>query len=278
MKGEQAKQLTENALNALAESLQAGRSDTLKRFLAVTARFHRYSFRNVMLIAMQFPEATRVAGFRTWKSLGRFVRKGEKGIVIVAPMALRKDAASEQSDAGDATEIMLRFKAVYVFDVSQTDGDPLPEFAAVAGDPGAHVDRLKALIASKRIALEYADDLGGAEGLSSGGRIRILSGLPAAEEFSVLAHELAHEMLHHQPGTTRPPKTVRETEAEAVAFAVCHAIGLEPSSAASDYIQLYQGDTATLADSLEHIQQVAAHIIDAVAGDAEDAAEHAGGA
>lgn len=277
MKGEQAKQLTENALNALAESLQAGRSDTLERFLAVAARFHRYSFRNVMLIAMQFPDATRVAGFRTWKALGRFVRKGEKGIVIVAPMALRKSSAAEQCP-DDATEIMLRFKAVYVFDVTQTDGDPLPEFATVAGDPGGHVDRLKALIATKGIVLEYADDLDGAEGLSSGGRIRILSGLPAAEEFSVLAHELAHEMLHHQPGTTRLPKTVRETEAEAVAFAVCHAIGLEPSSAASDYIQLYQGDTATLAGSLERIQQVAAHIIDAVAGDTEDGAEHAGGA
>ena len=270
MKAEQAKKMADEALANLATALEQGQSDAMKTFLAAVGRFHRYSFGNIMLIASQKPDATRVAGFQTWKSLGRFVKKGEKGIVIIAPMVLRRKDASDHADASDEDRTILRFRAVYVFDVSQTDGEPLPEPASMSGDPAGHIDRLKAFIASRGITLEYLTDLdatvqlGHADGASYGGKIALRADLSPAESFSVLVHELAHEMLHQTDKEHRPSKTVRETEAESVAFAVSQAIGLETTTAASDYIQLYAGDKETLAASLDRIQHAATAIIEAL--------------
>lgn len=265
MKAEQAKKLADQALKDLEASLQAGKSEALTNYLATLARFHHYSFGNVMLIAMQKPDATHVAGYRTWQKIGRFVKKGEKGIVIIAPMVLRKkDEGEARTLTPDKSATMLRFRAVYVFDVSQTDGEPLPTIARVQGDPSEHLNTLKAHIAKLGIELVYADNLGGAEGLSSKGKISIRTGLPAAEHFSVLVHELAHEMMHGTEERKLLSKTARETEAEAVAFVVTQAIGLETGTAASDYIQLYDGDTKTLAASLDRIQHAAADIIAAI--------------
>lgn len=271
MKAEQARKFADDALTNLAAALEAGKSEALTRYLATMARFHDYSFGNVLLICIQKPDATHVAGFRAWKKLGRHVKKGEKGIAIIAPMLIRpKDGdgtISRLPSEDDGDRSFLRFKAVYVFDVSQTDGEPLPEFARVNGNPNGHTERLKALVASKDIALEYADNLLGAYGRSSGGRIELCTGLSPAEEFSVLAHELAHEMLHKDDRRNGTSKTIRETEAEAVAFVVCQAIGLDTNTAAADYIQLYAGDKNTLAGSLDHIQKTAAEIIAAVRDD-----------
>lgn len=262
MKAEEAKKLADQALDNLAAALEAGKSDTLAAYLAAMGRFHSYSFGNVMLIVMQKPDATHVAGFNTWRTFSRFVKKGEKGIVIIAPMLIKpKEKAASASDDGRK---ILRFKAVYVFDVSQTDGEPLPEFARVGGNPNGHTDRLKALVVQQGITLEYADTLFGAKGCSHGGRIELLSGLSPAEEFSVLTHELAHEMLHRGDRRSETSKTLRETEAEAVAFVVSQAIGLEVGSHSADYIQLYAGKKETLAESLDHVQKTAAEIIAAV--------------
>ena len=259
MKGEQARTLTNEAIEKLAKALDAGQSCALTAFLAAAARFHRYTFRNVMLIAMQRPDATRVAGFNAWKKLGRFVKKGEKGIVIVAPIPFRRDTGDAEQEA----EGGIRFKAAYVFDVAQTDGEPLPELAKVSGNPGEHLERLKAAIVDRTITLNYLADLGGPEGQSHGGRIDILAGLTPAHEFEVLAHELAHELLHHA-GTERAVRDVRELEAEAVAFIVCEAVGLESTHAACDYIQLYRGDRETLEASLERIQGAAHAVLERV--------------
>lgn len=264
MTAEEAKKLADNALDTLAAALSAGKSESLTAYLAAMSRFHAYSWGNVMLIVSQKPDATHVAGFQTWKSLGRFVKKGEKGIVIIAPMLIR---AKEVAAGSDEERKILRFKAVYVFDVSQTDGEPFAEFSHVAGDPAGYTDRLKALVAAQGIKLEYSAYLAGAKGRSHGGRIELLSDLAPAEEFSVLAHELAHEMLHRGERRSDTSKSVRETEAEAVAFVVCQAIGLDTGTHAADYIQLYDGDTATLAQSLEFVQKTAAEIIAAVAAE-----------
>ena len=271
MKAEQAKKLADDALQSLEDALKQGKSDALTAYLAAMGRNHQYSYGNVMMIATQMPDATRVAGFHTWRKLGRFVKKGEHGIVIIAPMLIKAKEDADAGDTPDSERSILRFKAVYVFDVSQTDGEPLPVIARVGGNPNGHTDRLKAHVAARGITLEYAEDLGGPDGLSCGGRIRLLSSLSPAEEFSVLTHELAHEMLHK--GERRSSKTVRETEAEAVAFVVCQAIGLETGSAAADYIQLYDGDQATLADSLDAIQKAAAEIIAAISDEQQPSAE-----
>ncbi|RIK66073.1 MAG: DUF1738 domain-containing protein [Planctomycetota bacterium] len=266
MKVEQAKQLADQALNQLIAAVEAGGSDAFKAYLATMARFHRYSFGNVMMIAMQRPDATQVAGFNRWKELGRYVKAGERGIAIIAPMLLRKKSEPGNGDAADGedAEKILRFKAVYVFDVSQTDGQPLPELHRVGGNPNGHTDRLKQFIAQRGIVLEYSSDIGTADGLSKGGTIVLRTDLPPAEEFSVLVHELAHEMLHRTERRKETNKTVRETEAEAVAFIVSQAIGLDTNSACSDYIRLYNGDRETLTESLDFIQKSAAAILEAI--------------
>ncbi len=265
---ERVRETADKAITALAEALDQGKSETLTAYLGAMSRFHRYSFHNVMLIAMQRPDATFVAGFRTWQhEFGRFVMKGEKGIAILAPVVRKARAEEASADGGEGEperRVIRGFRAVHVFDVSQTDGKPMPEFARVGGDPGQNLDNLKALVTRQGIELAYEPGLGGAYGVSTGGKITLLAGQTSAEEFSVLAHELAHELLHKCPVEERPDKKTRETEAEAVAFVVCSAVGLETGTAAKDYIQLYRGDRETLARSLERIQKTAATILDAV--------------
>jgi antirestriction protein ArdC len=178
----------------------------------------------------------------------------------------KRDDQAADSDDGRASAVQPRFKSAFVFDVSQTDGAPLPELGEMAGDPGGYTQRITAFIASLGIALNYADDLNGADGLSKKGQIMIRSGLTPATEFSVLAHELAHSLLHQGP--TRPgTKTTRELEAEAVAFTVCSGIGIETGSASADYIGLYEGNPDLLAQSLEAIQRTASQILQAVSPD-----------
>lgn len=281
MKAEDARKIADQSLQHLAESLAHGRSEQLTAYLAMLAKFHHYSFGNVLMIVCQRPDATHVAGFHTWRQLGRFVKKGEKGIVIIAPMSIRPKQTDQATGAADSESTgsespsttgdsgakrpgtFLRFRGVYVFDISQTEGEALPEPARVSGDPQHHLDGLKQCVTNRGITLEYGDVPHMADGVSRGGRIGIRNGLEPAVEFSVLVHELAHELLHR--GEDRPAsKTVRETEAEAVAFVVCRAIGLQTGTAASDYIQLYDGKAETLAASLDRIQHIAAEIITAV--------------
>lgn len=271
MKTDQAKQLAESALNQLMEALERGQSGTLKTYLSTMSRFHRYSWGNVLLIASQKPDATHIAGFQSWLKLNRHVKKGEKGIAIFAPMVGRKQADDEQLAEDEQTRL-YGFRVAHVFDVGQTEGEPLPAFAQVTGDPRQHTERLKAFVTGQGITLEFSDAIAPAKGLSTGGKITLLAGMSAAEEFSVLAHEVAHEKLHRGERRTQTTKTVRETEAEAVAFVVCQAIGLDMSTASSDYIQLYSGDKATLVESLNFIQHTAAEILKAITSPDESAA------
>ena len=259
MNADDLKKLTNESLQQLAALLEQGRSERLTSLLQTMARFHRYSLHNVCLIMAQRPTATRVAGFHTWRTLGRFVRKGEKGIAILAPIVKR---GRDESDDDDSKAV-VGFRTAYVFDVQQTDGAPLPEGAEPGGDPGAKTAVLKSAITGAGISVDYGDDLGGALGLSCGGRIRILTGLQPASEFMVLVHEYAHELLHR--ATDRPAsRDVRELEAEAVAFIVGHAIGLAVADSSRDYIELYNGDSTALAQSLERIRRTAAAILTSV--------------
>ena len=258
MKGNELRRMVEHSLDELADAVERGESERLRRYLAMLARFHRYSLGNVLLIGWQRPDATRVAGFCTWKKLGRRVKRGERGIRILAPVVRRRRRPCD--DVGEEPEEVATFRSVCVFDVAQTEGRPLPQFARAEGEPGEHTERLKRFIASRGIHVAFSDAVGGAEGYSAGGRIVVRHGLSPAEEFSVLVHELAHEMLHWDEDVERG-KTVRETEAEAAAFVVCQAVGLDARDSASDYIHLYQGSSETLLASLERIHRTAAEII-----------------
>src|SRR5437870_3385178 len=264
MSDDKVRKMAEEALNRLSADLEAGKSETLKNYLTAVGRFHRYSWGNVLLINSQRPDATHVAGFHTWHDFGRWVKKGEKGIMIFAPVLVKQKDAVHASEKAKTEEVfrLTGFRTAYVFDVSQTEGRPLPEFAKTTGDTREYGEKLKALVAKQGISVEYDASIAPAQGISSGGRIRLMPGMARAEEFSVLAHELAHEMLHHRKETAPLPKVVRETQAEAVAFVVCRGVGLETNTAAADYIALYNGDKKTLAESLSVIQQTSSQILD----------------
>lgn len=262
---------SEAALVELAEALAHGRSETLVRYLEMLSRFHHYSAGNCFLIAAQRPDATHVAGFQRWKRLGRHVKQGEKGILILAPIVRTCPAADDSQDS-DITELNERpiarsvrgFRAAYVFDVAQTEGQELPEFSRITGDPGEKLSRLIDAVRSRGIELVYQEFLGGADGVSYGGKIAIRHGMSPVEEFAVLVHELGHELLHRTERRKETTRKIRELEAEAVAFVVCKAAGLDAINRSADYIQLYSGDKELLMQSLDSIQKTAAEIIAAI--------------
>jgi len=260
MKKEEAKKLGEDALAELANQLAAGKSEELIRFLDAMSSFHDYSWGNCMLIVMQRPTATLVAGFQAWRKHGRFVKKGEKGICILAPMVGKK----EDEHGNEASEV-FGFRAVHVFDVSQTEGEELPDLHRVAGEPGEKLLLLHRAVETFGIRIAYDEHLNGADGVSKGGEIALLEGLSPAVEFNTLAHEVAHEMLHRGPDRPTLSKTVKELEAEAVAYVVSKAAGLTGGlKHSADYIQCHAGDKEQLGKSLDRIRRTSSQILEAL--------------
>jgi hypothetical protein len=154
---------------------------------------------------------------------------------------------------------------VYVFDVTQTEGKELPVLTEVQGEVMGYRERLFKFVEAQGVELNYSERIGPAKGLSHGGKITLLLGMQPAEEFSTLVHEIAHEMLHKGDRRTLTTKQVRETEAEAVAFVVCQAVGLQTGTTSQDYIQIWHGDANLLRESLEAVQQTAAVILGGLA-------------
>ena len=264
MKREEVTDAVQRGIHELGEALAAGKSDRLLAYLAMMARFPKYSFQNCVLIWTQFSEARLVQGFHAWKKLGRSVKKGEKGIGIIAPMVYRAKGVSKDDELTNV-KVVRGFKVVHVFDVSQTEGEDLPEFATVGGEPGSHIDAVEQLIRSRDIELLYEPILGGADGVSKKGTIVIANDLPPAKRLLTLIHELSHETLHiNQKRREETTKTIRETEAEAVAFVVSSALGIDCLDHSADYIQLYDGDLDVLSQSMEHIQTTAAEILEGI--------------
>jgi N-terminal domain of anti-restriction factor ArdC len=263
-----AKEVIAANVKLLIEQLEAGHSEGLTAYLTAMGRFHNYSFGNILEIARQKPDATRVAGMYAWNQLGRKVVKGQKGVRILAPIIgvrRKKDKEAEKDGTKQNPPVLVGFRSAYVFDVSQTEGAPLPDFSErVKGEVGEYRERLLDFLTARDIELEFKESIAPALGMSYGGRIAILPGQAAAEEFSTLVHELAHEMLHKAERRTATTKTVRETEAEAVAFVVSQTIGLDAGRASADYIHLYHGDAALLTESLEVIQRTSALILSAI--------------
>jgi hypothetical protein len=267
-KQQTAKEVIAANVELLIEQLEAGHSEALTNYLTAMGRFHKYSLLNILEIARQMPQATRVAGLYTWNQLGRKVNKGSKGIRILAPMIgvrRKKDEVADKDIRKQNEAVLVGFRPAYVFDISVTTGSPLPEFTdRVTGEVGAYRERLIDFILAQGIELEFKESIAPALGASYGGKIVILPGQSAAEEFSTLIHEAAHELLMHATRRTTTTKTVRETEAEAIAFVVGTAIGLDNNFASVSYIQLYHGNAALLAESLEVIKQTSAQILAAI--------------
>jgi len=177
----------------------------------------------------------------------------------------KKDEEAEKYIRTQNHAVLVGFRSAYVFDVSQTDGEELPELSTkVSGDVGERRERLIDFIIAQGIQLEFKESIAPALGVSYGGKIALLPGQSTAEEFSTLVHELSHEMLHKADRRTATTKIVRETEAEAIAFVVSKTIGLDTGRASADYIHLYHGNAALLTESLEVIQRTSALILSAL--------------
>jgi len=220
-----AHQLLDDSLSRLADLVDekaAGRE--IRRFLKVCARFHRYSWGNQLLIAMQYPAATRVAGYRTWQKLGRQVNRGEKGIVILVPY--RKKVVD---DGGDEEETVVGFGTGHVYDISQTSGEPLPEVNCLAtGDSHRELyRRLRAFASSLGIEVAEKQHPGSVKGTSSGGRVTVEASESANGKAAILLHELAHEILHKN-ASGDSDRRVREVEAEATAYVTTSPSGAAP--------------------------------------------------
>ena len=223
-----------------------------RRALDTAARFWRYSPCNQWLIRIANPRATRVAGRRVWEALGRKVRDGEPPIHILAP----------------TSPLGFPFISVEVFDVKQTRGRKLvlPDLILRGKTRTAKVAVLEraAAVLGIRVAPLLSDD--GVLGCSVGGEIRIRPGLPQRERVAVLAHELAHELLHQGDQKQKRSIAEVETEADATSYVVLRALGL-PSKAPS-YIAWRGGSGALIARSLGRIQRAARQILDAGAAHA----------
>lgn len=159
--------------------------------------------------------------------------------------------------------MVVGLRGVYVFDITDTVGEPLPELGKAEGDRSGYAERLKEFVAQRGIQLQYSEAIYPSAGASSPGKIVLVHRQSAAEEFATLVHEVAHPILIHHRRRAETCKRVRETEAEAVAYVVCEAIGLQADCSA-DYIQMYSGDKQTLAQSLKHVQRASAEILGAV--------------
>jgi hypothetical protein len=232
----------------------------LRNYLVAMGKFRRYSASNLLLIVSQRPDATRVAGYHTWHKLRRQVTGGAEGIIVLAPRVQRA-CDTNACGAKISTGIVVGFRAAAVFDVAGTVGEPLPSLSRFEGNPEGHLERLKSLVSESGYSLEYSRCIHPAQGQCSSERIILLPDMTPAEEFRVLTHETAHALLHFSGRRADTTKCIRETEAEAVAFVVAEAVGLNTHTASCDYVKLLGGDEQTLARSLEHIQRTSAKIL-----------------
>ena len=250
-------------LEQLANETDAARQSQLFRdYLRTSAAFWDYSWHNQMLIWRQKPDASFVGGFHTWLKCGRNVRKGEKGIAILAPIFFKDKR--QTTDRSEEETKRLWFKVVYVFDISQTDGTPLPELPSRSvGERGEDVlSRLHRFAESRGITVRFVEkcSLNGAAGTTKGTEIEIrTSETDVTTQAATLAHEIAHSLLHFTPDgkriTTRDGKEIdkqqRELEAEATAYVVGSYFGIQSPS--DFYLAAYKVTPAMLLEAVETI-------------------------
>lgn len=281
----------------ITDKLEAGiqalfESETFKNYLKTLSKFHDYSLNNTILIAMQKPDATLVAGYTAWqKNFGRQVQKGEQGIRILAPTPYKKQMEVDRVDpvtrqpilnpdgstAKERKEVMVpAFKVVNVFDVSQTDGRPLPTIGVdeLSGNVSNYEMLFEALKRACPVPIGFEDIPSGAKGYyhTVDQRIALQEGMSEVQTVKTLIHEMAHQKLHsidpkelplEEPRLTRNAK---EVEAESVAYTVAQHYGIETSDYSFAYIAGWsQGkDTPELKASLDRIRKAADEMITAI--------------
>ena len=278
----------------LTEKLEQGikelfESEKYKTYLNTMSKFHNYSFNNTMLIAMQKPEATLVAGFKAWqKNFDRHVKKGEKGIRILAPAPYKIKEEQEKLDPVTG-EIMLdkngmpiteeveikipAFRVVPVFDVSQTDGKELPDIGVneLSGSVEDYEDFMQALTEVSPVPITYEDIDGDAKGYfhTTDHRIAIQEGMSQSQTVKTAIHEVAHAKLHDRErnqdidAVLDKDRNTKEVEAESVAYTVCQHFGIDTSDYSFGYIAGWSSDRdmKELKSSLDTIRKTASELI-----------------
>ncbi len=251
-------------LQAAVESIVS--ADDWQRMLRTAAKFQNYSFNNQLLIFLQCPDATHVAGFHRWKSLGRTVKKGEKGIQIFAACKYRTKIEGENGDEQSLQQVR-GFRVAYVFDISQTEGEPLRDLDAVRPkilDGPAPEGIWDALVAqAKNAGFEVIRETNGrANGYCDfvGKKIAVRPEVSEAQAFKTLVHELGHALLH----ADKSPKTaaIAEVEVESVAYIVCDALSLDSSSYSFSYVTRWgNGDLDLVKETAQRSISCAARIL-----------------
>ena len=286
---EKLKEITDRLEQGIAELFD---SERYKEYLRVMSKFHNYSFNNTLLIAMQKPDASLVAGFSAWKNnFGRNVMKGQKGIKIIAPSPFKIKQEMEKIDphtqkpvigkdgkpVTEEKEITIpAYKVVSVFDVSQTEGRELPDIAVdeLTGDVDRYKDFFAALEKTSPVPIGFEKIEGGAHGYYhlENKRIAIDEGMSQLQTLKTAIHEIAHAKLHdidlNAPKDEQPrvDRRTREVEAESVAYTVCQHYGLDTSDYSFGYVAGWSSgrELAELKSSLETIRSAAAEIINSI--------------
>ncbi len=287
---EKMKEITDRLEQGITELFD---SERYKEYLKVMSRFHNYSFNNTLLIAMQKPDASLVAGFTAWKNnFQRNVIKGEKGIKIIAPSPFKVKQQTEKIDPHTRKPVMGKdgkpvmeekevtipaYKVVSVFDVSQTEGKELPDIAVdeLTGDVERYKDFFTALEKTSPVPIGFEKIIGGAHGYYhlEDKRIAIDEGMSELQTLKTAIHEIAHAKLHdidlNAPKDEQQPRVdrrTREVEAESVAYTVCQHYGLDTSDYSFGYVAGWSSgrELAELKGSLEAIRSTAAEIINSI--------------
>ena len=251
--------------SGLLVSLQAGiaeltTSEKWRQYLDVQSRFHSYSPSNSILILMQNPNATRVAGYKTWEALDHQVMAKESALRILAPMRYKKDDVREGEDARE----IRGFKLVPVFDISQTEGPDLPDVVNKLEGlaPEGVFERLTEFAHNIGFRVERPESLdSGANGdtTHSSGLIRVVSANSEAQQAKTLAHEIGHALLHDPESVPTKDLTrgLKELEAESTAYVICTALGIDTSDYSFGYVLGWTGGTP---DAIEGIKASAGRI------------------
>jgi len=280
----------ERKIDAVMKQLKDGvetiqQSDNFRLFLSTMAKFHDYSIGNLILIMIQKPAATHVAGFNTWKDLGRWVKSGEKGIAILAPVMpsrptcpdcgakLRKGVrfcpqCGKEVQVEEGIEGAPRFfRVVYVFDLSQTDGKPLPEFAVpvLTGEANEELfSKVLALAKSQGLTVSFEprpEQDPEIKGFYSGKLIWVRPEEPRAQQLKTLLHEVAH---YYSEGVFQIPRRNAETIAESAAFAVGAHFGFDTGVRSFSYVALWSQDKKVLEQNLAAIRKVSVTILESL--------------
>lgn len=286
---QQVREITDKLEQGIKELFE---SEKFKEYLTTMSKFYNYSFNNTLLIAMQKPDATLIAGYTSWqRNFDRHVMKGEKGIKILAPAPYKAQEEREKIDPATQKPVLdadgkpvtetvevLRpaFKVVSVFDVSQTDGKELPDIAVdeLTGSVENYAAFFEALKQESPVPISFEDIPGGAKGYFSHveNRIAIQDGMSEIQTVKTAIHEIAHAKLHAiKPDEKVSPEErkdrhTKEVEAESVAYTVCQRYGIETSDYSFGYIAGWSSDkdTKELKGSLETIRSTAAEMIESI--------------